>query len=165
MKKEDLKPDSLEKVLLEPFHNLKEAPLSIWKMIYFSSILKNSENRNVQAYKSMLEENHVVKDIKERIEKTLSITIDLKTQICISALTDENIDRSMVYLFYLQYWAKKNNKRHINFLKDFCLEIFEKGFPSNEDIDLLWQKQKVEGVNMIDIPYAQESIHFKTVDN
>jgi hypothetical protein len=69
----------------------------------------------------------------------------------------------VMYLTYLQYWAKIHEEREITF-DLFCERIFPLGFPKEEDLHNLWNNQKVRvesgSDNLLDYSIALTSIQF-----
>jgi hypothetical protein len=160
MKKSELKTDSLEKVLLEPLHeSIRRACTreELESILEFESI-PSCHNKGL--YEDVKKQSWQLQAMEKRVSATLTITIEEKVQVFILFLNDSNIGKCIVHLLYLQYWAKKNNERHISW-DDFCLKVFPWGFFSEEVLRELWDAQKVEGENMIDMVGTHESIHFK----
>lgn len=77
----------------------------------------------------------------------------------------ENPAVMVMYLWYLQYWAKNNNTKEIDLIT-FCQKIFPSGFPSSEAMSEIWQSQKVDrkgqsgSDNLVDYATAGKSLQF-----
>ena len=166
IKVEDLKGDSLEQVLLKPFGELKKEPMTEEETRLFLSFeIMNQENSNLM-YAELInrKDTWVLKAMDQRVHLALTILIEKKVAMFIFMFLNGNIGRCMVYLLYLQYWAKKNNKKEVTW-SDFCMRIFPDGFPNEQGFRKLWNAQKVmfktgHSSNMIDINAAQKSIHY-----
>jgi len=73
---------------------------------------------------------------------------------------------AILYLWYLQYWCKKNSVKEID-LDIFGTRIFPLGFPSEETMHKIWDSQKVNrdsatggSDNLVDYNDAGSSLHF-----
>jgi hypothetical protein len=80
--------------------------------------------------------------------------------IAVIASTPGNI---VMYLTYIQWYAKKNNVKEID-LTIFCTDIFPDGFFSPEQLNELWEGQKLDpdsskpSSNLLDYSMAAISI-------
>jgi len=81
------------------------------------------------------------------------------------AIVSETAGTAIMYLTYLQCWAKHNKRKYIT-AEDFSMEIFPNGFPKKEQMQNLWDCQKVdragstESDNLLDYQSALKSIQF-----
>jgi hypothetical protein len=87
--------------------------------------------------------------ITERM-KSLGYTLDDKTAAFLGSICDSP-GKCVMYSYYLAYWCKKNSVKHITF-EQFCTDIFPVGFPSEEDLNTLWDQQKVKRFAEEDLP-------------
>lgn len=159
MRTEDLKKDSLEKVLLEPFGKLPVNGMTEEDSRFMITISLVPEKNVDGLYQEIKKQCWQLEAMKKRLKNTLTISVDKRIQIFLIHLLNSNIGRLTVYLLYLQYWGKKNKIKDISW-EHFTSRIFPMGFPDTDGFRILWQRQKVDGKNMIDIIYAQESIIF-----
>ncbi|MDG1949426.1 MAG: hypothetical protein P8J32_01225 [bacterium] len=159
---EQVAPFFIEKTLLEPMSKLQTHPMSDDEMKMMMSIMFAEKGDKIdEMYEELKAATWVLKAVEKRVEVSLTANIDKATQIFLVMFTEGNIGRSVIYLYYLQWWAKKNNKRDIAF-DDICMTIFPMGFPSSDDIRPLWDAQKAQrGLNYIDVPEASASIQFE----
>ena len=159
MKKKDLKCDSLEKTLLEPFGKLNTRQMTNSETELFVLIgVSNKENID-NMYVDLKKKSWSLEAMERRISMSFTVSIEKKVLIFVNLFVLGNVGQSMVYILYLQYWAKRNNKRSVTW-EDFGIRIFPEGFPEEKGFRELWEAQKVEGGNMIDMLEAHKSIHF-----
>ena len=103
--------------------------------------------------------------IIKRISVQFTYTVSDDRVILLLAHVAQNPGTAVMYLWYLQYYCKKNNVKDID-LTMFCTYIFPMGFPSTSDLKQLWDTQKVnnekEGFsdNLLDYHIAGKSIQF-----
>ena len=89
---------------------------------------------------------------------------DLRFFIAIICVSPGNI---VLYLWYLQYWCKKNNVKELD-LELFSNKIFPMGFPSDKTLLRIWDGQKVKrketmaSDNLVDYGTAGQSLMFET---
>jgi hypothetical protein len=81
------------------------------------------------------------------------------------AVLCKNPGNVVLYLWYLQYWCKKNNVKELD-LENFSNRIFPYGFPSEDTLLRIWDGQKVdrEGMasdNLVDYGTAGQSLVFE----
>jgi hypothetical protein len=58
------------------------------------------------------------------------------------SLMAQSPGNAVMYLWYLQYWSKKNGFVYSITLENLC-ELFPMGFPSLDDMSKIWDSQKV----------------------
>lgn len=151
-------PDAVETYFCVPFEMLEKFPMSDDKSQLLSLLILGNGNKTIEEDSKPF----LYKLIEKRISVMLSYEIDdarLILFLCLICLSPGN---AVMYLTYLQYWCKKNNVKSID-LDIFCKEIFPWGFPSEKDLDNLWDNQKVErdsmqSDNLLDYSSAYESI-------
>lgn len=89
---------------------------------------------------------------------------DIRVQLFI-AMIAESPGTAVMYLTYIQYWCKKHFCKQVD-LEIFC-EIFPMGFPSKDDLQKIWDGQRVRrsgasgSDNLLDYQSAMGSIQFK----
>ena len=156
-------PYFLEKTLLEPMSKLKTHEMSEDDMMAMITVMNvEAKGKIDEMYQELKSAIWVLEAMEKRIEFALTADIDKAIQVFLVMFLEGNVGRCMIYLFYVQWWAKKNNKRKVTF-DDFCKNIFPLGFPSADDIRPLWDAQKAtSGINYIDVPEASTSIQFKS---
>jgi len=155
----ELKPNSLEKTLLDPFGKLPKHLMTKEQTDIMISLTLIPPKNIDGVYEEVKKKSWVLSAIESRIKNTFTIIIEKKVQLFILMFLNGNVGKCMVYILYLQYWAKSHNKRNISW-EDFTMKAFPTGFPDEKMFEELWDKQKVEGSNMIDLFKAHKSIHF-----
>lgn len=101
----------------------------------------------------------------KRAEHCLTATFDKRVLFFIMMLPEGAIGTSIMYLYYIQYLAKKKNIKHVSF-NVFCEHLFPMGFISNDDLHKVWDACKVSAKeaggtdNLIDYSEAAKSIQF-----
>jgi hypothetical protein len=148
--------NSVELLFSEKFKDLDCHELSDeMSQIMFGLIMVQSDSELLKT----LCDGFLSQVITERFY-ALGYTMDHKTNIFICILCENRIN-SIMYCHYLAYWCKKNKVQKIYF-NDFCNYIFPFGFPSNKDLNNLWESQKLEGYtgsdNLLDYFRASNSI-------
>ena len=106
--------------------------------------------------------------IEKRIEHCFTFKIDDARLILFIAALSESAGTAVMYLWYLQWWCFRNSVEVID-LNIFCQRIFPMGFFSKEDLQKVWDGQKVkrDGMasdNLVDYFNAGISIQFKEVE-
>lgn len=101
----------------------------------------------------------------KRAEHCLTATFDNRVLFFIVILCEGAIGSCIMYLYYIQYLAKKKGLKHVSF-EEFCEKFFPMGFMSDEDLHKVWDDCKVkrEGNgrdNLIDYGQASLSIQFE----
>jgi hypothetical protein len=156
---------AIEILFCEEFKKLKQQPLSVDGMSLLISLCLNKDSAVVIPEK---EKPFLIKLIESRIKNCFTFTYkDIRFILFIAYLT-ESPGKAVMFLWYIQYWAFKNNKREIT-LELLCSEIIPNGFYSDEDLNKLWGSQKVitpndggfDSDNLLDYSDAGMSIQFK----
>jgi hypothetical protein len=101
---------------------------------------------------------HLYKIIEKRVEVLFNFKIsDDRLTIFLTQIS-QTPGTAVMLLWYLQWWCKENNKRELD-LDFFCEEIFPFGFPSREDLQKVWDGQKlIDAGNLVDYTSAGQSI-------
>lgn len=117
---------------------------------------------NIKQAPKELEEEFLYKVILKRMEYCFTFVIEDYRLIVFLMYLTQNPGKAVMYLTYLQYWCKKSNTKEIDF-NIFCERIFSFGFPSNRDLDKLWEDCKVNTKpdNLLDYQSAMKSIQFE----
>lgn len=113
------------------------------------------------------EKPFLLKVIDARIKGCFNYKInDIKLLLFLCAVT-QTPGKAVMYLTYLEYWTKENGVDEIN-LDLFCEKIFPWGFPSDKDLNDLWDAQKVMtermSVNLLDSPIAGKSLQLSKTE-
>ena len=157
-------PTAVEKLFCEPFSRLNVRKMNSPEQEMLKKVIQ-AENLKAYPFDEMEKEatpmslQLCIKSMKNRFTFTASSNIQI-----LIGVTGASKGGIIMYLTYLQYWAKKTNKKEIT-ISDYCA-IFPNGYPTDEELHKLWISQKVDienkgSDNLIDYIKASESIHFK----
>lgn len=111
------------------------------------------------------EKPFLYKVIEKRVNACCNYKINDVALILFLDLISENPAVAVMYCWYLQYWAKKNNVKEID-LHIFCEKIFPMGFPSKTQWSTIWDSQKIQrennagSDNLVDYATAGKSLQF-----
>lgn len=153
--------DSVENIFCIPFGALPKYPMDketaelMIQLMFSGDAVPNIPEKD---------KPFLYKIIESRASASFTVKItDVKLILFLCVLT-KTPGIAVMYLTYLQYWAKKNNVKEITF-DNFCSRIFPNGFPSESDLHSLWLMQKVEknggSYNLLDYQSAMRTIQFE----
>lgn len=155
-------PDAIEKICIE-IENSQKAPMSEEDSMIFIqlSLYHSAYGTSPDIPDSELPPLTII--MRERIKANHQYTLDLASTLFISNIS-ENPAVVVMYCWYLQYWAFKNNVRDIN-IDTIGMRIFPDGFVTSNVMYRIWQLQKVErqngsSDNLLDFVTAGKSIQF-----
>jgi hypothetical protein len=160
MKVEEIKENLIEEIFCKKFEKLKRHPMSEdLTKIMFSMYMADINN----PVKEITDE-FMYQLIDKRVKYGLTIKLDDWRLITFLMMVSGTPGKAVMYVTYLQYWAKKNNLKEITF-DLFCEKIFPLGFPNDNDLTLLWDEQKggkynIKKDNLIDCQEALKSIQW-----
>jgi hypothetical protein len=145
------------------FSKLPTRPLSKENSGMLIRLFWMPEESEQAMFEELLKNDWVFSGMVKRATHRLSAKFDIKAILWLK-INAENIGTAVMLLYYAQYIAKKNNTKHVTF-SFINTHVFPIGFPSEADLQSLWDLQKVEigGVsedNAIDIVKASKSIQF-----
>lgn len=151
--------DAVKKLFCEPFEKLKRFPMS-----------KDESEMMIKLLLSRITipekgKPQIVQLLEKRVEHCFTFKLKDPKLILFLCFLAETPAWVVMYLTYLQYWAKKTNIKELNF-DIFCERIFPFGFPSNTELSLLWDSVKVyrsgemRSDNLLDYQTALASIQF-----
>ncbi len=152
--------NAVEKYFCEPFDKAQRVPMSKESTEFLMWLLRSEKLRDFTEKKKPF----IMKVIESRLKTWFSFSIRDSRLTLFIAIISKTPGTAIMYLTYLQYWCKKNETEEID-LNKFCREIFPMGFLSKEDLEKIWDGQKVlrekEGSdNLLDYQSAMLSIHF-----
>lgn len=154
-------PKGVEINFCERFDSLKRIPMTDeMAKIYLSLILMEDDDENLAGY---VKKDFSCQILEKRLQYIGGYSTDMKTAAVISMLCEGLPGMVVMYSYYLAYWGKKNNTKHITF-EMFGMNVFPVGFPSMDDLSKLWDEQKVDNSdiggpdNLLDHPKASESL-------
>lgn len=165
--KNDIKDNSLEEVLMKQLDTVPKVPLSEENMHALMLLTLNQSNEHAieKIYDDLKKKSWQLQAIEKRVELLLTVEIPKIILIWLTLVTDSNIGKMVVYTYYLQYWAKKNNITHITW-NNLHENIFPTGYFEEEGFLKAWDNQKIkkenseDSDNLIDYSLAAKSIQF-----
>ena len=128
--------DAIEHLFCIPFVALERVAMS-------DEILSFLVDSVIQDEAASLHENEAKKRLSERIKICFSYTMDEKTKLFLLFLCEGIINRCIMYLTYYQYVSRRKKIKHFLFPESIT-NIFADKFPSNSDLDKLWENVRVE---------------------
>lgn len=103
------------------------------------------------------------KALEQRAEHCITAELEKRVLIFLTFMTQGTIGKSIQYLYFTQYLAKKQNLKFVTF-EDFCQKLYPYGFLKDQDLERIWYDCKVEtkhgSKNLIDYGVASLSIQF-----
>lgn len=153
-------PDAIEKYFCKPFDELKRHEMDVESFMMLSRLLLIPKNATF----SHDDKPFLIKVIEKRIPACFTFKTNDERLILFLAYIAESPGSAVMYLTYIQYWCKQKNIKEMD-LDIFC-KIFPEGFPSKEDLHILWEKTKIarDGSmgtgNLVDYQSAIKSIQF-----
>lgn len=85
---------------------------------------------------------------------------DVRLMMFLDILAEGQPGMAAMYTVYVQYWAKKHDRKEID-LHIFCQNMFPMGFLPEIEMERLWDGQKVAGHgNLLDHWDCAQSIQF-----
>ena len=109
------------------------------------------------------------KALRLRVSHNLTVRLGPKVLTMICAVSFGKIGVGIMYLYYLQWWAKKRNVKEVTW-DDLTMRIFPMGFLNDDSLHTVWEGQKVKrpapgnmqdqfhSDNLLDYPEAAKSI-------
>ena len=133
--------NAIEEYFCKSFEKAKRFPMNEETTKYLIQLIMCKDKFEIPEK----EKPFLVKLIDGRIKASFNYEInDMRLQLFL-AIISQKPGTAVMYLTYLQYWCKKRNCKEID-LEKFC-EIFPIGFPSETDLQKIWDEQKVERDN------------------
>ena len=152
--------NTVELLYAKKFEELKRQPMNEESSKIMIGLLLS----NIPEDDAEMNEQFLCKIIESRL-KALGYTLDIKTKVFLAYLTGSP-GTAVMYCHYLAYFCKKNNLKHLTF-NTFCDTAFPFGFPTDDDLNILWDQQKIRkdpGINqpgsdnLLDYFHASKSI-------
>lgn len=153
--------NAVEELVCKAIEEAPKFPMSQELSNMFISMTMNSKDEKGLdlLYQQLFKRSWLLNVIKKRIDVCLKVEIDKAVQFFLLFL-GKNPGNCIMYLYYLQYYAKKKGIEKISF-EQFGMDVFPNGYPSKEILSQIWDSQK-SGIatngNIIDLPSAAESI-------
>lgn len=111
------------------------------------STLWMMENNKDQEFLKAMSESFIFRVVNSRASH-IGLKIDEWTKANLAAICRVP-GVAVMYVHALKHWQLINDDREIDV--DQFVQIFNEGFPSNEDLMNLWDDQKIDGNNMLDM--------------
>jgi hypothetical protein len=141
------KPDAVEELICKRLHQTGEKRSLTEEETKAFMVLIMAETEVINSIIQGLSESTIVPKALELRQSAVfkNHLIDARTIAAITLITEGNIGKSIVYLYYLQWWLKENNVEApwFDFQTDFCQKIFPFGVFTNEAISKVWDETKV----------------------
>lgn len=162
--------NSVEEIFCKPFDKLKSHEMSEEDTELLIMLLMKEKINPTNTPIAEKDKPFLYQVIEKRIDACFTFEITDARLILFLCAIAKSPGTAIMYLAYLQYWCKKNDVKEID-LEKFA-EIFPNGFPCEEDLQKIWDEQKVsrrtpEGVripgsdNLLDYQTAYKSIQFQ----
>jgi hypothetical protein len=165
-----LQEDSIEKLFCEPFSKLavrqmtKDEQEIMVKVMLAENEGKGDELLNIPKEEIPTSVGFIRKSLKGRF----TFEMNDAAQLMLAQIV-KSFGEGIMYLTYLQYQAKKLNKRKLT-VNDLAT-IFPMGFPTDGELHKIWDSQKVKrsdgningSDNLLDYQTALKSIHFDEI--
>lgn len=156
--------NSAEELFCKPFGELEKNPLDQNDMELMIHLLMIASGRFGKRLDIPEEEKpFLYKVMEKRMNVVFNFKIVDPEALMFMSYMSQTPAGVVMYLTYLQYWCKVNDKTEITFA-EICEEIFPFGFPAYNDMVEIWDAVKVnssinEGTdNLLDYPLAIQSI-------
>jgi hypothetical protein len=159
-------PNSIEEFFCKPFSNLLVEPMSKEHSELFVQTYMVEQSGDMTPIDDSDEVPFVIKLIRSQLKHRFTFKMSEPLQVFLSSVT-RSAGNTTMYLTYLQFWAKKLDKKEIG-VGEFAT-IFPNGFPTDDSLRGIWESQKVKrseinplgSDNLLDYPKAALSINFK----
>jgi len=155
--------DAIERIICKPIDEMKRFPMDEQTAETFIQLSTLPENFTIPEK----EKPFLYALIEKRLEHCFSFKITDARLILVLAVISETPGSAIMYLWYLQYWCKRNDVRVLSF-KQFCMDVFPYGFPLKSDLHKVWDDQKVLNpdsnrvYNLVDDNQSGLSVQFMT---
>lgn len=169
--KEKNNPEAIEIFFCKEFEKMKSLPLSVenFGFLYTLGTLNQEQLQNLRNIPEA-EKPFIIKLIEKRVEVCFDYTIELDPRVkFIVATLGESPGKAVMLLTYIQYKCFKLKIKDLTY-EDLMMKIFPIGVPSDEDLNKLWNMQKIDNSiriglipgsdNLLDYPDALKSIRF-----
>jgi len=159
-------PNSLEEHFCKEFEKIMSRDsMMLRTMDEFETemLLKLLSSKPVPLDKVVSKDKHFLYQIIEkRVEHCFTFKINDARVILFLSIISKSAGTAIMYLTYLQYVCKKINIKELDF--DKLILMFADGFPTEEALHIIWDKQKVKrdsgSDNLLDYQTAMKSIQF-----
>ena len=159
-------PNSIEELFCLPFSKLPVIPMTLETTELFMRLIMIEKDGSMPNLEETGDElPFSVKLIKNSLRNRFSFGMTEPLQLMLAQLSG-SAGNVIMYLTYLQYQAKKLDKRELS-IEDLA-NIFPLGFPTDSALQDIWDSQKVKrsqvnplgSSNLLDYQAALQSIHF-----
>lgn len=153
----DFTGNELEAQVLKPMSLLKQHSMKDWQSEAMMAVTLANMRGGVDELEEEVKKMSWAYSALIKRQSLLSISIDKAVSIFIVMMTQGNIGLSILYSYYLQYWAKKNGYSMVIW-NLFTMTIFPNGYPEEEELIKIMRKAKVDNMQLMDHSGACESI-------
>lgn len=133
---ENIKENSIEKLFCKPFEQLPCLPIDI-------ELTEVLQMLQFVGCPPVMKQEFLFRVIQKRVDIMYSYELS-DDLICFLCVICETPGTAVMYLTYLQYWAKNNKADWID-LDKFTTKVFPNGFPAKNELNKLWDNQKIKG--------------------
>ena len=161
--------NAVEELFCKEFEKLQNHPMSDENSEILIKLIILNQTGTKEKFDQMEKESKQFNQIlilDDRL-KMLGYKSDLFSKVFLS-LFMETPGKIVMYAHYMAYKMKKHGLKELT-IDNLCETIFPLGFPSDEDLHILWNKQKVHKEkstdvgtdNLLDYPEANLSISYE----
>jgi len=154
-------PNAIKEFVVDKIAKIQVKQLDEESTLFLLELLSN---RSGQIKIPEKEKPVVFRIIEKRIENCHSFRITDARLLIYLTYISISAGNAIMYLWYLQAHCKERNIDSLN-LDDFCLNVFPWGLPPHEDLQTVWDGQKVKrpnnsfaSDNLVDYSSAGESL-------
>jgi len=157
-------PEAVETIFCKPFESLEKRSFDSDEkeiILALSIADRAGPQRKIEDLPSV-DVPPLVIMIHQSIKGRFTFTLKHESIVIAIAMASKSIGVAIMYLAYIQYWARQNNRREIDW--DDFFKMFPMEFPTDEALRDAWEKQKLTGYtasdNLLDYQSACKSIQF-----
>lgn len=132
-------PNAIKEIVTDKIAKLQTRELDDAGMVFLLELLMNKEGN----YKIPENEKPVLyRIIEQRVENCFTYTLNDSRLLIYLCYLSESAGNAIMYLWYLQAHCSNKETSSVN-LDEFCLNVFPWGYPTKEDLQKIWDGQKV----------------------
>ena len=158
--------NAIEELFCVPFSKFPVRPMTLEESKMFMQLIMIEKDGSMPPFEeTKIELPFELRLIKGSLSSRFTFEMTEPLQLMIAQISG-SAGNVIMYLTYLQYRAKKLDKRKLS-IEDFA-NIFPMGFPTNKSLQDAWDSQKVNrsadnpngSDNLLDYQESLQSIHF-----
>lgn len=150
LQKETIQNDitAIERLICEPLdQHRNERKLNQDEMMVFVNLILTKDDDKIKSmYDDISQQSIVPKAIAARQKAVFNNNmLDEKCLIALTVITEGNIGKAIMYLYFCQWWAFKNgvDPLFFDFETEICQKIFPHGMFNDESMQKIWDATKV----------------------